>query len=83
MRAAIKTAPPRLLRKVAARETTRLAAVLGLDGTPGLAAAVAKAERGEPVSVSPTPRWAYTSVLGWTAPVKWQEQPTTRPPNPR
>lgn len=53
MVAALKAAPPHLLRAVAARETMRLATVLDLDGTPGLAEAVAAAERGEPVTVSP------------------------------
>ncbi|MGK5553651.1 DUF6461 domain-containing protein [Actinomadura kijaniata] len=53
MVAALRAAPPHLLRAVAARETMRLATVLGLDGTPGLAEAVAAAGRGEPVTVSP------------------------------
>jgi Family of unknown function (DUF6461) len=51
--AALDAAPPHLLRAVAARETMRLAAVLDLDGTPGLAEAVTAAERGEPVVVAP------------------------------
>lgn len=53
MIAALDAAPPRLLRAVAAREAMRLAAVLDVDGTPGLAEAVAAAERGEPVAVAP------------------------------
>jgi hypothetical protein len=53
MVAALDAAPPQLLRAVAARETMRLASVLDLDGTPGLADAVAAAERGEPVTVAP------------------------------
>ncbi|RFS81262.1 hypothetical protein D0T12_33375 [Actinomadura spongiicola] len=52
MIAALDAAPPRLLRAVAAAETMRLATVLGLDATPGLAEAVAAAERGEQVTVS-------------------------------
>ncbi|QKW35757.1 hypothetical protein HUT06_18370 [Actinomadura sp. NAK00032] len=54
MIAALAAAPPHVLRSVAARETERLASVLHLDGTPGLAEAVAAAERGETVKVSPT-----------------------------
>ncbi|TDC61905.1 hypothetical protein E1200_27685 [Actinomadura sp. GC306] len=53
MVAALEAAPPHLLRAVAAHEAMRLAAVLGLDATPGLAETVAAAERGEPVAVSP------------------------------
>ncbi|MFC6886489.1 DUF6461 domain-containing protein [Actinomadura yumaensis] len=53
MLAALEAAPPHLLRAVAADEAMRLAGVLGLDGTPGLAEAVAAAERGEAVTVSP------------------------------
>ncbi|WUH98483.1 DUF6461 domain-containing protein [Spirillospora sp. NBC_00431] len=53
MIAALDAAPPHALRAVAANETMRLATVLGLDGTPGLADAVAAAERGERVTVSP------------------------------
>ncbi|WP_158642262.1 hypothetical protein [Actinomadura sp. WAC 06369] len=53
MRAALEAAPAHLLRAAAARETMRLAALLHLDGTPGLAEAVAAAERGEGVTVSP------------------------------
>lgn len=52
MIAALEAAPPHLLRAVAAREMMRLAALLNLDRTPGLAEAVAAAERGEPVTVS-------------------------------
>ncbi|RKS74306.1 hypothetical protein BZB76_2817 [Actinomadura pelletieri DSM 43383] len=52
MIAALDAAPPRLLRAVAAAEVMRLATVLGLDATPGLAEAVAAAERGETVTVS-------------------------------
>lgn len=51
---AVDAAPPHVLRSVAARETMRVASILGVDGTPGLAEAVAAAERGEPVSVSST-----------------------------
>ncbi|MFG2021134.1 DUF6461 domain-containing protein [Actinomadura geliboluensis] len=54
MIAALDAAPPHVLRSVAAREAMRLASVLGVDGTPGLAEAVTAAERGEPVEVSPT-----------------------------
>ncbi|MFD0901394.1 hypothetical protein [Actinomadura sediminis] len=54
MRAALEAAPAHVQRAVAAREAMRLAAVLDLDGTPGLAEAVAAAERGEHVTVSPT-----------------------------
>ncbi|MFB4303118.1 DUF6461 domain-containing protein [Actinomadura sp. NTSP31] len=53
MTAALQAAPPHLLREVATRETTRLATVLGVDTTPGLAEAIAAAGRGEPVTVSP------------------------------
>ncbi|WP_205717424.1 DUF6461 domain-containing protein [Actinomadura soli] len=53
MVAALQSARPDALRAVAARETMRLASVLGLDGTPGLAEAVATAGRGEPVTVPP------------------------------
>ncbi|MFC4907616.1 DUF6461 domain-containing protein [Actinomadura gamaensis] len=53
MIAAIESAPPHLLRAVAAGEAMRLASVLGLEGTPGLAEAVAAAERGEPADVVP------------------------------
>jgi hypothetical protein len=54
MIAALDAAPPHVLRAVASRETMRQASVLGVDGTPGLAEAVAAAERGEEVKVSPT-----------------------------
>ncbi|WP_205718313.1 DUF6461 domain-containing protein [Actinomadura sp. WMMA1423] len=63
---AIGAAPPHLLRSVAARETMRLAAVLDLDGTPDLAEAVAAAERGEPVTVSPGSELG-THVRSWLA----------------
>ncbi|WP_067812735.1 DUF6461 domain-containing protein [Actinomadura kijaniata] len=53
MVAALRAAPPHLLRAVAARETMRLATVLGLEDTPGLTEAIAAAEHGEPVTVSP------------------------------
>ncbi|MES9536153.1 MULTISPECIES: DUF6461 domain-containing protein [unclassified Actinomadura] len=61
---ALDAAPPHLLRAVAARETMRLAAVLDLDGTPGLAEAVAAAERGERVTVSPGSELG-THVRSW------------------
>ncbi|MFI0352555.1 DUF6461 domain-containing protein [Actinomadura sp. 9N407] len=64
MVAALKAAPPHLLRAVAARETMRLATLLDLAGTPGLAEAVAAAERGEPVTVSPDSELG-THVRSW------------------
>ncbi|TDD38664.1 hypothetical protein E1287_05125 [Actinomadura sp. KC06] len=64
MIAALQAAPPDVLRAVAARETMRLASVLGLDATPGLAEAVAAAERGEPVTVSPGSELG-THVRSW------------------
>lgn len=64
MTAALEAAPPHLLRAVAARETMRLATLLDLDGTPGLAEAVATAERGEPVTVSPSSELG-THVRSW------------------
>ncbi|MBO2459816.1 DUF6461 domain-containing protein [Actinomadura violacea] len=64
MRAALEAAPPRLLRTVAARETMRLATVLNLHTTPGLAEAVAAAERGEPVTISPESELG-THIRSW------------------
>ncbi|MFI0486238.1 DUF6461 domain-containing protein [Actinomadura sp. 9N215] len=64
MIAALDAAPPHLLRAVAAREAMRLAAVLDLDGTPGLAEAVAAAERGETVAVPPGSELG-THVRSW------------------
>ncbi|MFI0352854.1 DUF6461 domain-containing protein [Actinomadura sp. 9N407] len=64
MIAALEAAPPHLLRTVAAREIMRLATLLDLDGTPGLAETVAAAERGEPVTVSPDSELG-THVRSW------------------
>ncbi|TDB84611.1 hypothetical protein E1264_24065 [Actinomadura sp. KC216] len=76
MIAAIQAASPDVLRAVVARETMRLASVLGLDATPGLAEAVAAAGRGEPVTVSPESELG-THVRSWL----WQARQAGGPPD--
>ncbi|MFI0405766.1 DUF6461 domain-containing protein [Actinomadura sp. 3N508] len=76
MVAAIQAASPDVLRAVVAGETMRLASVLGLDGTPGLAEAVAAAGRGEPVTVSPESELG-THVRSWL----WQARRAAGPPD--